>query len=233
MIAASLPSTPGLEKVKAHLAGARILPIVTLDDSAKAADLAQAILRGGIRIMEITLRTPSALVAIRKIAENCPDILVGAGTILEPDQIREVMDAGARFGLAPGLDQQVWETALQEDFVMIPGVMTPSESVQAMRWGCSLQKFFPAEAAGGPAFLRALEGPLAHRGVRYIPTGGVTNGNLRGYLGLKSVVAAGGSWMVSPPLVKKGDWDGITELVEEAVQVAALGGAFSKDASPV
>jgi 2-dehydro-3-deoxyphosphogluconate aldolase/(4S)-4-hydroxy-2-oxoglutarate aldolase len=102
-----------------------------------------------------------------------------------------------------------------------------------MRWGCSLQKFFPAEAAGGPAFLRALEGPLAHRGVRYIPTGGVTNGNLRGYLGLKSVVAAGGSWMVSPPLVKKGDWDGITELVEEAVQVAALGGAFSKDASPV
>lgn len=233
MIAASLPSTPGLEKVKARLAGARILPIVTLDDSAKAADLAHAILRGGIRIMEITLRTPSALVAIRKITEACPEMLVGAGTILEPGQVHEAMDAGARFGLAPGLDQQVWEASLQEDFVMIPGVMTPSESVQAMHWGCSLQKFFPAEAAGGPAFLRALEGPLAHRGVRYIPTGGITAGNLRGYLGLKSVVAAGGSWMVSSPLVKKGDWDGITELVEEAVQVAALGGAFSKDASPV
>jgi 2-dehydro-3-deoxyphosphogluconate aldolase/(4S)-4-hydroxy-2-oxoglutarate aldolase len=204
-----------------RIAQRRIVPVVVLDDEETAEPLAEALLAGGLDVMEITFRTTAAAGAIRRIAARYPEILLGAGTLLEHDQVLRARDAGAVFGLAPGLNPRIVAAAADCGLQFAPGVMTPSEVEQALELGCKLLKFFPAETAGGVGMLKALAGPYGHTGVRFIPTGGVTSKNLADYLKLPIVAAIGGSWMVDKALVAAGRWEEITRLTREALESAA------------
>lgn len=195
--------------------------MVVLDREEDAEPLAKALLDGGLDIMEITFRTPAAEGSIRRIAKAFPEILLGAGTLLGRDQILRAKDAGAVFGLAPGLNPSSVAAAKDCGLQFSPGVMTPSEVEQAMALGCNLLKFFPAETAGGVGMLKALAGPYGHTGVKFIPTGGVGSKNLADYLSLPIVAAIGGSWMVDKALVAAGRWSEITRLTEEALEAAS------------
>jgi len=195
----------------------RIVPIVVLDDAEAAVPVAEALLAGGLDVMEIPMRTAAAETAIRRIAAGYPEIFLGAGTLLEAAQVLRARDAGAVFGLAPGLNPRIIETAADCGLHFAPGVMTPSEVDRALELGCKLLKFFPAEAAGGIAMLKAMAGPYAHTGLRFLPTGGIAINNMRDYLNLPLVAAVGGSWMVDRALVAAGRWDEITRLTREAV----------------
>lgn len=199
----------------------RIVPVVVLDSAESAEPLAEALLEGGLDIMEITFRTAAAEESIRRISKSFPEILLGAGTLLEKDQVLRAKDAGAVFGLAPGLNPEIIAPARECGLQFSPGVMTPSEVEQALALGCRLLKFFPAEAAGGVAMLKALAGPYAHTGVKFVPTGGVGAANLTTYLQLSVVAAIGGSWMVEKSLVQAGNWAEITRLTREALAAAA------------
>ncbi|RYD35013.1 MAG: bifunctional 4-hydroxy-2-oxoglutarate aldolase/2-dehydro-3-deoxy-phosphogluconate aldolase [Verrucomicrobiaceae bacterium] len=204
-----------------RIARRRIVPVVVLDREEDAEPLAEALLNGGLDIMEITFRTEAAEGSIRRIAKSFPEILLGAGTLLERDQVLRAKDAGAVFGLAPGLNPATVAAANACGLQFSPGVMTPSEVEQAMALGCKLLKFFPAETAGGVGMLKALAGPYGHTGVRFIPTGGIGSKNLLDYLKLPVVAAIGGSWMVDKALVAAGQWSEITRLTEEALALAA------------
>ena len=198
-----------------------IVPVVVLDRVEDAVPLAEALLAGGLDVMEVTFRTAAAENAIREIATRFPEILLGAGTLLNPEQVKRARGAGAVFGLAPGLNPAIIETARAEGLAFSPGVMTPSEVEHALSLDCKLLKFFPAEAAGGTAMLKSLAGPYAHTGVRFIPTGGIGSKNLGDYLKLPIVAAIGGSWMVDKSLVADRQWDEITRLTREALSAAA------------
>jgi len=199
----------------------RIVPVVVLDRAEQAEPLAEALLRGGLAVMEITFRTAAAAEAIRRIATRYPEICVGAGTLLTAEQIARAVDAGATFGLAPGFNPANVKRAQELGLPFVPGVMTPSEIEAAMALGLKTLKFFPAEAAGGAAVLKALAGPYAHTGVRFVPTGGISAKNMAGYLALPSVAAIGGSWMVEKALVNEGRWDEVERLTREALAAAA------------
>jgi 2-dehydro-3-deoxyphosphogluconate aldolase/(4S)-4-hydroxy-2-oxoglutarate aldolase len=200
----------------------RIVPVVVLDRVESAEPLAEALLAGGLDIMEITFRTAAAEESIRRIAASFPEILLGAGTLLEREQLVRAQEAGASFGLAPGLNPQIVAAARELNFQFSPGVMTPSDVEHALSLGCKLLKFFPAEAAGGVNMLKSLAGPYGHTGVKFIPTGGVSASNLNDYLKLPIVAAIGGSWMVDKQLVNEGKWAEITRITREALAAAAL-----------
>jgi len=199
----------------------RIVPVVVLDDAENAEPLAEALLEAGLDIIEITFRTPAAEASIRRIAKRYTDMLVGAGTLLQVEQVERAAAAGASFGLAPGLSREVVTTAEKLGMPFSPGVLTPSEIEQALALDCKLLKFFPAEAAGGVKMLQSLAGPYAHTGIRFIPTGGITSKNLQEYLQIPLVAAIGGSWMVSPTLIRERNWSEITRLTREALDAAA------------
>lgn len=201
----------------------RIVPVVVLDREEDAVPLAEALLAGGLDVMEITFRTAAAEGSLKRIAERFPEILLGAGTLLNAEQVKRARGAGAVFGLAPGLNPETIRTARAEGLVFSPGVMTPGEVEQALSLGCDLLKFFPAEAAGGTAMLKALAGPYAHTGVRFIPTGGIGSHNLVDYLKLPIVAAIGGSWMVEKSLIATGQWSEITRLTRDALAAAQAG----------
>jgi len=203
-----------------RIARRRIVPVVVLEQVELAEPLAETLLKAGLDVMEVTFRTPAAASAIRKIAARFPEMLQGAGTLLDPDQVRKAIDAGARFAVAPGLNERVVEAARAAGIESIPGIMTPSEVEKAMSLGCRTLKFFPAEQAGGVSMLKALEGPYGHTGVRFIPTGGINAANMRSYLERPSVVAVGGSWMVEKKLIVARDWRRIEELTRAALAVA-------------
>lgn len=198
----------------------RIVPVIVLDSAESAEPLAEALLAGGLDIMEITFRTAAAEESIRHISARFPEILVGAGTLLEKDQVLRAKNAGAVFGVAPGLNPEIIAAADHAGLPFCPGVMTPSDVEQALALGCKLLKFFPAEAAGGVNMLKSLAGPYAHTGVKFIPTGGVTSSNLASYLKLPVVAAIGGSWMVDKALVNGGKWAEITQLTRAALEAA-------------
>ena len=199
----------------------RIVPVVVLDCANDAEPLAAALLAGGLDIMEITFRTDAAEESIKRIAKAFPEILLGAGTLLDAEQVKRAKNAGAVFGLAPGLNPETIAAAKEVDLQFSPGVMTPSEIEQALSLDCKLLKFFPAEAAGGVKMLKSLAGPYAHTGVKFTPTGGITSDNLQDYLRLPVVAAIGGSWMVDKKLVVGGKWDEITEITKHALELAA------------
>lgn len=199
----------------------RIVPVIVLNDAEKAEPLTEALLSAGLDIIEVTFRTDAAEASIRRIAKHFPEVLLGAGTLLDGAQVKRARDAGAVFGLAPGLNPDTISTARQVGLDFSPGVMTPSEVEQALSLGCKLLKFFPAEAAGGVKMLKSLAGPYAHTGVKFTPTGGITSDNLQDYLQLPVVAAIGGSWMVSPTLIKENNWGEITRLTREALDLAA------------
>jgi len=199
----------------------RIVPVVVLDHVESAEPLAEALLAGGLDIMEITFRTAAAEESIQRIATRFPEILLGAGTLLEKVQVQRAKNAGAVFGLAPGLNPEIVAHASEIGLQFSPGVMTPSDVELALSLGCRLLKFFPAEVAGGVDMLKALSGPYGHTGVKFIPTGGVSTGNLASYLKLPVVAAIGGSWMVDQQLIKAGNWAEITRITREAISAAA------------
>jgi len=199
----------------------RLVPVVVIEDAAKAVDLAKSLLSAGLGVIEITFRTAAAEESIRRIAKECPDMLVGAGTLLDSEQVKKAAGAGAKFGLAPGLDEKVVQAAQKEKLAYVPGVATPSDVQKGLSLGCKIQKFFPAEQAGGAPYLKALEGPYGHTGVRFIPTGGLQISNVGPYLALKSVAALGGSWFVDKKYIEAADWATIQRLTREAIQLTS------------
>lgn len=193
---------------------APVIPVLVVQRVEDAAPLAGALVAGGLRVLEVTLRTPAALDAIRAMAEAAPDAVVGAGTLRTAADVRAAVAAGARFGVSPGLSAAVLDAAAAAGLPMLPGVATPSEAMAGAERGLDILKFFPAEANGGAPVLRAWESPLA--GLAFCPTGGIGLDNAREYLGLGNVVCVGGSWVAPKGMVASGNWEGITRLAHEA-----------------
>jgi 2-dehydro-3-deoxyphosphogluconate aldolase/(4S)-4-hydroxy-2-oxoglutarate aldolase len=210
-----------------HLFEKRVVPVAVIDHAEDGVAVAEALMGAGLNVLEITFRTAAAEQTIREVRRAFPTMLVGAGTILDVDQLQRAINAGAQFGVAPGLNEAVVSKALASKLPFIPGVMTPSDVERGLALGCKLQKFFPAESAGGVKMLRALAGPYAHTGVKFIPLGGVNAANAREYLALPIVAAIGGSWMVERKLVAEKNWSTIRRLAEEIVQIAATSAGAS------
>lgn len=195
-----------------------VIPVVVADDLSRVRPLGNALKAAGLPVAEVTFRTTAAVDALRLLAQD-PDLLVGAGTVVRPEQVEVARDAGARFVVMPGFSARVVERCRAVGMPVIPGVATATEVIAALEHDVELLKFFPAEASGGVEAMRALHGPFPD--VRFIPTGGVTSANAADYLGLPSVVAVGGSWMVAPALVRDGDFAAVSKLAAEAVAIAA------------
>jgi 2-dehydro-3-deoxyphosphogluconate aldolase / (4S)-4-hydroxy-2-oxoglutarate aldolase len=192
----------------------RVVPVVVIDDAARADAVADALVRGGLPLAEVTFRTSAAPAALRAMSHTS-DLLVGAGTVVTASQVEQAVDAGARFIVSPGFSRSVVRRCADLQVPVFPGVATASEVMAALDEGLSTVKFFPAQASGGAAAVRALAGPFPQ--VRFIPTGGIGPGNANDYLALPSVVAVGGSWMVPAAVIRSGDMDTITSLATEAV----------------
>ena len=201
-----------------HIARLRLVPVIAIDNAEHAAPLADALCAGGLPCAEVTFRTEAAAEAMRVMAQ-CSDLLVGAGTVITPEQVDRAIDSGAHFIITPGVSPAVVEHCLQRQIPVVPGIATPSEIMQVLAFGLTTMKFFPAEASGGIPMLRALSAPFPQ--VRFIPTGGVSLNNLNDYLQLKSVLACGGSWLVASKLYADGDFSAVTKAVKEAVEGAA------------
>jgi 2-dehydro-3-deoxyphosphogluconate aldolase/(4S)-4-hydroxy-2-oxoglutarate aldolase len=194
-----------------------IIPVIVIDHADAAEPLAEALLRGGMDVIEITFRTAAAAEAIERIRKAFPDMLVGAGTVVTREQAQRAINAGVNFGLAPGLNPETVEFFHKHQTLFIPGVMTPSEIEQGLRLGCQLLKFFPAGPAGGVGMLNALGGPYASLGVKFCPTGGVNLGNMNEYLALPIVANVGGSWLATKQQISDKQWDVVTEQVRDAL----------------
>lgn len=187
----------------------------SIDKVEHAVPVAEALLAGGIDAIELTLRTPVGMEAIRAICTEVPSMLVGVGTILTPVQVAEVKAAGADFGVAPGMNPRVMTTAKELGLPFAPGISTPSELESAIELGCRFVKFFPAEPLGGITYLRSIGAPYKHLGIQYFPLGGVNAENMVEYLRESNVPTVGGSWIVSDDLVQKEAWAGITDRAAE------------------
>ena len=194
-----------------------VVPVVAIENAADAPRLGAALSVGGLPCAEITFRTAAAPEAIRLMAAECPDVLVGAGTVLTVEQAKTAVANGARFIVTPGFDDAVVDWCLRHEVPITPGVMTPTEINMALNKGLRVLKFFPAEAAGGLKTIKAIGGPYG--GIKFIPTGGISPDNLRDYLSLPSVLACGGSWLVKKTLIASGDFNAITGLTQEAVAI--------------
>jgi len=192
-----------------------VVPVIVVKQPEHAVPMAKALVAGGIRVLEVTLRTPVAMDALRAIIREVPEAIVGAGTVINTQQLKEVTDAGAQFVISPGLTESLLRAATEGPVPLIPGVSTVSELMMGMDHGLREFKFFPAEASGGVKALSALAGPFPQ--VRFCPTGGISPANYRDYLALKSVLCIGGSWLVSDEALQQGDWERITQLAREAI----------------
>lgn len=195
-----------------------VVPVIVIKDLADAVPMAKALLAGGIKVLEVTLRTPVALDAIRLLAEQVPDAVVGAGTVTTAAQLQQVAEAGAKFAISPGLTRELLQAGKDAAIPLIPGIASISELMEGTGLGYSHFKFFPAEAAGGVKTLKSIHGPFAD--IRFCPTGGINEKNFRDYLALPNVSCVGGSWIVPDDAVAAKDWDRITELCQAAVAQA-------------
>ncbi|MFG2374405.1 bifunctional 4-hydroxy-2-oxoglutarate aldolase/2-dehydro-3-deoxy-phosphogluconate aldolase [Streptomyces sp. NPDC048504] len=200
---------------------APVLPVVVIEDVADAVPLARALVAGGLPAIEVTLRTPVALEALRAIAGEVPGAVVGAGTVLTPGQVKECVGAGARFLVSPGWTELLLETMQGAGVPFLPGVSTTSEVVALLERGVREMKFFPAQASGGTAYLKALAGPLPQ--ARFCPTGGIGVDSAPGYLALPNVGCVGGSWMIPADAVAARDWGRIEVLAREASALSVGG----------
>ena len=201
------------------MAGFRIVPVIAIDSEEHAVPLADALIKGGLPLAEITFRTSAAAAVIRKIKKERADILIGAGTILTLENLHSAIDAGAVFGVAPGLNPDIVLEAAKLSFPFIPGVITPSEIEKALSIGCRLLKFFPAGDAGGAKMIKSLSGPYSHTGVKFMPTGGVTVENIKDYLEIPAVAAVGGTWIAKREDISAGSWEKIEENCRQALQL--------------
>jgi len=200
---------------------APVIPVIVLDDVAQAVPLARALVAGGIRMLEVTLRTPAALACIEAIAREVPQAVVGAGTVRSAADAQAARDAGARFAVSPGFTVSVGRACRDLGLPLLPGVATGSEIMQAQEEGYTQLKFFPAMQAGGVAMLKAWSGPFGD--VRFCPTGGVSAANAGEFLALPNVACVGGSWLTPAAAVAAGDWGRITALAREAVSLTRPG----------
>ncbi|MCW0309173.1 bifunctional 4-hydroxy-2-oxoglutarate aldolase/2-dehydro-3-deoxy-phosphogluconate aldolase [Pantoea ananatis] len=192
-----------------------VVPVIVVNKLEHAVPMAQALVAGGVKVLEVTLRTPVAMDALRTIIKNVPDAIVGAGTVLNTQQLQEVTQAGAQFVISPGITEPLLKAAVEGLIPLIPGISTVSELMTGMDYGLREFKFFPAEANGGVKALQAIGGPFPQ--VRFCPTGGISPANYRDYLALKSVLCIGGSWLVPNDALEAGDWQRITQLARDAV----------------
>ena len=191
--------------------------VLVIDDLAHARPLAEALVRGGLPALEVTLRTPVALEAIREMAEVEGGV-VGAGTLLSPEDVRAAKEAGAQFGVSPGATDRLLDACEAENLPTLPGAATATEVMSLLERGYTVQKFFPAEAAGGAPALKSIGAPLPQ--VKFCPTGGVSLSNAPDYLGLSNTLCVGGSWVAPKAMMQAGDWDGITKLAREASKLS-------------
>ena len=192
---------------------APVVPVLVIEDAAQAKGLAQALVKGGLPALEVTLRTPSALDAIRAMAE-VPGGVVGAGTLLTPADVKAAKAAGARFGVSPGATDRLIAACVDEELPLLPGAATATEVMVLLEKGFTVQKFFPAEASGGAPALAAIGAPIPQ--VNFCPTGGVSMKNVADYLKLSNVICCGGSWVAPKAAVQAGDWDQIETLARTA-----------------
>ncbi len=192
-----------------------VVPVIVIKDLADAVPMAKALLAGGIKVLEVTLRTPQAMDAIRLLAQEVPDAIVGAGTVTTAAQLKQVVDAGAKFAISPGLTRELLQAGKDAAIPLIPGIASISELMEGTDLGYTHFKFFPAEAAGGVKTLKSIYGPFAD--IRFCPTGGINENNFLDYLALPNVKCVGGSWIVPDDAVASKDWNRITELCKSAV----------------
>ena len=201
-----------------RFARAGIVPVVVLDDAKDAVATANAMLKGGVDVMEITFRTAAAPDAIRAVSENCPDMLVGAGTILTLEQCKKAVDMGAKFIVSPGFDAEVVSWCVENNIPVTPGCVTPTEITAALKLGLKVVKFFPANVYGGLNAMKNLAAPFV--GIKFLPTGGVNAGNIREYIDSPFILAVGGSWVCPKADIAAGNFEKITALCLEARQAA-------------
>jgi 2-dehydro-3-deoxyphosphogluconate aldolase/(4S)-4-hydroxy-2-oxoglutarate aldolase len=199
----------------------RLICVAVIDKPDDAVPLAGALLAGGLNVMEVTFRTSTAADSIKRIRQGLPGMCIGAGTLLTADQVKQATDAGAQFGVSPGLSESVSNAAHEKKLPLFPGVITPTEVMRALELGWKQLKFFPAETAGGVNMLKSLAGPFGHTGVKFVPTGGIMAATLPNYLAIPQVAAIGGSWMAERKLVAEKAWSKITALTAEAMKVIA------------
>ncbi len=195
-----------------------VMPVMVIQDLEDAVPLAKALVAGGIKVLEITLRTPIALEAIRLISQQVEGAIVGAGTITTPEQLKAAEEAGAVFAISPGLTPKLLEAAIAGNIALIPGIATLSELMMGMEYGLDHFKFFPAEAAGGIPMLKSIAGPVPN--VTFCPTGGISPENYHSYLQLSNVACVGGSWLAPADVVTSKNWHKVTELAKQAIERA-------------
>ena len=201
-------------KVLDRLYGCGVVPVVVLDDVKDAVATAKALLAGGVDVMEITFRTAAAADSIKAVAENCPDMLVGAGTVITLEQCKKAVECGAKFIVSPGFDEEVVRWCVENGIAVTPGCVTPSEIMAAMKLGLTVVKFFPAGVYGGLSAMKALSGPFG--GIKFIPTGGVNSHNIGEFIAAPFIHAVGGSWVCPKADIAAGNFERITELCKQA-----------------
>ena len=205
-----------MKNIMETLAAACIVPVVVIEDDTKAVDTANALLEGGIDVMEITFRTAAAEASIRNVRESCPGMTVGAGTVITLEQCKTAVEAGAQFIVSPGFRREVVEWCVNNGIVIVPGCVTPTEIMMAMEYGLNVLKFFPADIYGGLKGMKNLSAPFG--GIKFVPTGGVNTENIAEYAAAPFVFAVGGSWVCPRNAIASGDFGKITELSREARQ---------------
>lgn len=208
------------DRVKQVLGDRKIIAVVVLDKADDAPRLADALTEGGVSAVELTLRTPAAVDAIAAMKKHAPDVVIGAGTVLFPDQVKQVVDSGADFAVAPGLNPRILEEAGKQDLPFAPGVATASEIEEALSFGLRVLKFFPAEPLGGLTYLKSVAGPYSYLKPVFVPLGGLNAGNAGSYLASPFVAAVGGSWIAKRDAIAEGRWDEITQNAAEASKLA-------------
>jgi 2-dehydro-3-deoxyphosphogluconate aldolase/(4S)-4-hydroxy-2-oxoglutarate aldolase len=198
---------------------AKLGPVVVIDSEEEAVPAAEAFVEGGVPVMEITLRTEAGLSAIKKVSENFSDVLVGAGTVLGTESCKKAIDAGAKFIVSPGFDEEVIEYCINKNIPVFPGTVTPSEITRALKFGLNILKFFPANIYGGAKAIKALAGPFPH--VKFIPTGGVSAENLKDFL-IPEVFAIGGGWLYPVKQIKQDGFSAITKACKRSREIIVM-----------
>ena len=193
-----------------------VIAVLVIDDEKDAVPLAEALLAGGVDIMELTLRTPAALGALKRVKAEVPEMMCGAGTVLTVDQVEQVAEAGAAFAVAPGMNSKIVAKAKEIGLPFAPGICTPSDIEAALELGCRLMKFFPAESMGGLKHLKNIAAPYSHLGLQFIPLGGLNQDNMAAYLASSDVIGIGGSWIAKRESIKAHDWATITASAKAA-----------------
>ena len=202
------------------IAASKIIAVLVIDEVADAVPTAQALLRGGVNMMELTLRTPAALEGLRAVCAEVPEMAAGIGTILKKEQVDDVISAGAAFGVAPGVNADVIKYAQDKGLPFGPGIMTPTDIDQSVAMGCEVLKFFPAGSSGGLAHLKNIAAPYQHLGLQFIPLGGIKASNMMEYIDSPLVTAIGGSWIAPRDLIAEKNWDQIEANAREARELA-------------